>query len=84
MKPRVDDSLPCSEARAAVQARLDEPLPIDRDTALNRHLGECEACASYHADLGAMRDALRSMPLFDLPAGVRKGVRSAMGRPNTQ
>ncbi len=80
MKPRADDQMPCPEARAAIQVRLDEPLPADRESALSRHVSECEACAAYQADLGAIRGALRSMPLFELPAKVRQDVRSATGR----
>lgn len=83
MKPRADDQMPCSEARAAIQGRLDDPLPADRETTLSRHVSECEACSAYQADLGAMRGALRSMPLFKLPAEVREDVRSGMGRHDT-
>jgi len=84
MKPRMDESMPCSKARAAVQVRLDEPLPVDHETALARHLSECQPCSVYQGDLEAMCDALRSMPLFALPAKVREDVRSALGRRDTQ
>ena len=79
MKPDAEDHLQCPEARAAIQARLDEPLPADRQSALFSHLRECEACSAYQAELGTMRDALRSMPPFRLPAELREDVRSATG-----
>ena len=80
MKPDAEDHLQCPEARAAIQARLDEPLSADRQSALFSHLRECEACSAYQAELGALRDALRSMPLFELPAEVRDGALSASAR----
>ena len=84
MKPRVNEDMPCSEARATIQVCMDEPLATDRETALSKHLSECNLCASYQADLGAMRDALRSMPLFELPAEIRQDLRSAGGEGSAQ
>jgi len=83
MKPSADYNLSCSEARAAIQTRLDEPLTADSETALSRHVAGCAPCADYQGDLGAMRDALRSIPPLKLPAEVREDVRSAARRRDT-
>jgi anti-sigma factor RsiW len=84
MKRQADEPMQCSEARAAIQARLDEPLPAEQETALSRHVTECKACGTYQAELGAMCDALRSMPVFELPAKIREDVRSATGKHDAQ
>lgn len=84
MTPHGDHHLPCSQARAAIQARLDEPLPTDRETALATHLLECKGCSVYRDDLETMRDTLRSMPPLELPAAVREEVQSAVGKCDTK
>ena len=57
MKRQADEPMQCSEARAAIQARLDEPLPAEQETALSQHVTECKACGTYQAELGAMCDS---------------------------
>jgi hypothetical protein len=83
MKPRDDDSLSCSEARAVIQVRLDEPLNADSETALSRHVAVCKPCAVYQGNLVAVRSALRSIPLLELPAGVRENLPTAEGERDT-
>ena len=78
MKPSNAENLQCREARAAIQVLLDEPLPSEQETALCKHVSKCDACATYQADLGAMRQTLRFMPLFELPTEVRDDVQSAV------
>jgi hypothetical protein len=77
MNSPADHSLSCPEARAAAQVRLDEPLPAGREAALDRHCSACKPCASYRADLDAMRDALRTMPPLKLPVDTLEKLRSA-------
>jgi len=67
----------CDHARVAIQTRLDEPLPRERDAALRGHLESCDACRAYEAELRTLRVALRSMPTRPLPPDVREAALAA-------
>lgn len=57
----------CPEARRALQERMDIALPAEWEEGLEDHLRICPRCRRIEADLHAMREALRALPVRPLP-----------------
>ena len=53
---------PCDRAREWVSLRLDGELSPLEDELLARHLGGCEACRAYEADVRWATDVIRLTP----------------------
>jgi len=58
-------SIPCEEARALLDERLDAPLPEAEGNALRAHLARCAACRDEAAALDRVHAALLSMDPSD-------------------
>lgn len=52
----------CSQARAAIEARLAEVAPLVRGAHISAHLDECEACRSWEAERLAQHQRRRAQP----------------------
>jgi len=52
----------------ALSALLDGALPPAEAAEIERHLAGCAECRTEHDALGAVRAAVRSLPLLDPPA----------------
>ena len=65
---------PCRPYRDAVQERLDGAVETVPEARLDEHLGACEACRSYEAELRVVQGALRSLPEHALPADALQQV----------
>lgn len=64
----------CSAARLAISQSLDFPLDADLQSALERHLRSCAACAAGMADLRTITSALRTLERPAFPASLRTAV----------
>ncbi len=53
----------CDRARTYASLQLDAELAQLEASMLRAHLGRCEACRAYHADIGNITRELRSAPL---------------------
>jgi predicted anti-sigma-YlaC factor YlaD len=53
----------CQRAREAVSAQLDRELSELGSARLSVHLRECDACAAYAREVGAIATRLRAAPL---------------------
>ena len=64
MQPVVVD---CTEARELLSAQLDQEATADEAAAANQHLGRCESCRMWWAQIGAVTRALRVRPAEVVP-----------------
>lgn len=53
------DALTCAAARALIQAELDRPLRTAEAAELRQHLGGCEGCRGYRAELVRVQTLLQ-------------------------
>jgi anti-sigma factor RsiW len=73
--------LNCQELRHLLHGYVDGELDLVRSLEIERHLGECPACARLHQSMLALRTALQSSALsFRAPPGMRQRVRAALRR----
>lgn len=64
----------CAAIRSELQARFDGEMSDLSEQRLGDHLGACEACAAFEADLHALRSMLRDLPAVPLPADALQEV----------
>jgi len=69
----------CQESRELKHAYSDGELDLVRSVEIEKHVGDCEACARDYQNLRTLRSAIGSSDLyFKPPAGLRNRVRSAI------
>jgi predicted anti-sigma-YlaC factor YlaD len=71
----------CQRAREAVSAQLDRELSELGSARLSVHLRECDACAAYAREVGAITMRMRSAPLEQpaLQVPLRRARPARMG-----
>ena len=71
----------CNIVKSKLDDLLDGTLPQPEAAALERHIAGCEACAAAHRGAGALRAALRAMPVPDMrPGFARAALAAAVGQ----
>jgi anti-sigma factor RsiW len=71
--------LNCQATQTLLHAHIDLELGLADCLEIEEHLRMCPACAQTHAEVLAMRSAIRSAGLsFRAPAALSKGVRSSL------
>ncbi|MDE2219320.1 MAG: zf-HC2 domain-containing protein [Gammaproteobacteria bacterium] len=66
-----------AEARALLEAYLDEQLEIGDTVRVAAHLAECESCRAWLGERRALRAQLRTAPLrYRMPAALAAEIRS--------
>jgi anti-sigma factor RsiW len=69
----------CHETRQLIHGYVDGELDLLTNLEVEQHLRDCPPCAQTHADLQAVRAALRGGALsFRAPPGLSRRVRSAL------
>src|SRR5260221_855018 len=69
----------CQESRELKHAYSDGELVLGRSVEIEKHVGDCEACARDYQNLRTLRSAMSSSDLyFKSPPGLRNRVRSAI------
>ena len=51
--------LNCKEASRLISQQLDRPLPLYQRVLLRLHLGFCDACTNFQAQVAYLRSAMR-------------------------
>lgn len=64
----------CEEVQQAIQERLDGAIEADGESLIDAHLAGCAPCREFQDGLLAVRQALRSLPRFPMPAEALDGV----------
>lgn len=78
---RVVAGISCREVLADLCDFLDGALGEGRVATLRAHLGGCDVCARFGADVSGALQALRdTRPVADVPAGFRERIREAIAR----
>ena len=75
MSPATD--LTCRELVELVTDRLEDALPDAERRRVDAHLGECDGCATYVAQVRATIEAVGRLPPAALPPAVRRRLRAA-------
>jgi anti-sigma factor RsiW len=74
----------CQEVQDLFHGYVDGELDLVRTLDIERHLRDCSACAPVHAQLQALRSALRDSVLYFTPlAPLASRVRAAVRRVST-
>ncbi len=68
----------CKEYAQSISEYLDGALKEKEQQLLLEHMGNCELCRAYLAELTAMRDALAELPEVELPEGFHESVMEKM------
>jgi hypothetical protein len=69
----------CERAREWSSLRIDGELSVLEDELLERHLGACEACATFEDAMRATAGAMRSAPVARPTRRIRIPARRATG-----
>lgn len=72
--------LTCSEVLAELSAYLDRELPAERAGAIEAHVRECQACATFGATFGSLLAEVRARMAAPepLPADVEARLTAAL------
>jgi anti-sigma factor RsiW len=79
--------LNCQDTQILLHAYVDGELDLVKNLEVEKHLQECSACAQAHAEIQALRAAVKSgAPYYDAPrelvGSIRESLRPA-GRPRS-
>ena len=70
-----------SEAEQLISTRLDTPLPPDQNRILLAHLSTCPTCRAFAAQIEAMTQGLRGLPMLPASPTVSRQVRERIAGP---